>query len=356
MEFTLHRDFSDLAPLAAEWNTLLAEGVTHVPFLRYEYLSTWWATRGGGEWSKAELALVTARQDGRLAGIAPLFFDHDRDGDPALLLLGSIEISDYLDLIVRPADLPAFLSGLLDFIAQPGAFDRLTCACGTGAGRPTHGNWRALDWQNLLETSPTLPLLKAEAEKRGWSFSLEQTYHAPSIPLKGDFETYLCGIDKKQRHEIRRKMRRAEDSGRNVRWYIVEDGSTLEREVEAFLALMAGDTEKAAFLTPPMREQMQRSCMEAFANGWLQLAFLEVDGEKAAGYLNFDYLNRIWVYNSGVDRRFMELSPGWVLLGYLLQWANEHQRSEFDFMRGVEDYKYRFGGVDKFVMRAKVVR
>jgi CelD/BcsL family acetyltransferase involved in cellulose biosynthesis len=339
MDFTLHHNFSELAPLAAEWNALLAESVTHVPFLRYEYLSTWWATRGGGEWPESELFIVTARQNGRLAGIAPLFFAQQRDSDPALLLLGSIEISDYLDLIVRPVDLPAFLSGLLDFIGQAGP-----------------ANWRVLDWHNLLEASPTLPVLKAEAEKRGWTFAQERTYHAPSIPLTGNFETYLSGIDKKQRHEIRRKMRRAEESGRNVRWYIVEDGPTLEAEVDAFLALMADDPEKTAFLTPPMREQMRLSCRAAFENGWLQLAFLEADGQKAAAYLNFDYLNRIWVYNSGLDRRFMDLSVGWVLLAYLLQWANENKRAEFDFMRGNEEYKYRFGGVDKFVIRAKVVR
>jgi CelD/BcsL family acetyltransferase involved in cellulose biosynthesis len=339
MEFTVQRDFLDIAPLANEWNALLAESITHVPFLRYEYLSTWWATRGGGEWTEAELAVVTARADGHLIGIAPMFFAKNREGDPSLLLLGSIEISDYLDLIVRPGDLSAFLGGLLDFIGQPGFL-----------------NWRVLDWQNLPETSPVLPALQAEAEKRSWICLRQPTYHAPSIPLAGDFETYLSGIDKKQRHEIRRKMRRAEESGRNVRWYIVEVAATLDAEVDAFLALMDQDPEKAAFLTPKMREQMHHSCRAAFENGWLQLAFLEVDGQKAAGYLNFDYLNSIWVYNSGVDRGFMELSPGWVLLGYLLQWANENKRLEFDFMRGEEEYKYRFGGVDRSVFRAKVTR
>jgi CelD/BcsL family acetyltransferase involved in cellulose biosynthesis len=339
MEFTLHRNASGLLPLAADWNLLLAESVTHIPFLRYEYISAWWETRGGGEWPESDLAVVTARQDGRLAGIAPLFLSRSRDGLPALFLLGSVEISDYLDILARPADLSDFIGGLLDFIAQPGLLD-----------------WRLLDWHNLPEASPTLPVLKAEVEKRGWTYAQEQTYHVPSIPLTGDFETYLAGIDKKQRHEIRRKMRRAEDCGRNVRWYIVEDGASLETEVEAFLDLMADDPEKAAFLTLAMRTQMRLACRAAFENGWLQLAFLEVDGQKAAGYLNFDYLNRIWVYNSGLDRRFMDLSAGWVLLGYLLKWANEHNRSEFDFMRGNEDYKYRFGGVDGFVVRAKVTR
>jgi CelD/BcsL family acetyltransferase involved in cellulose biosynthesis len=338
MDFTLYRNFTDFVSMT-EWNDLLAESITNVPFLRYEYLSIWWETRGGGEWPAAELAVVMARQDGCLVGIAPLFIGKNKEGEKALLLLGSIEISDYLDLIVRPADLQPFVVGLLDFLD--------TC--------PELGDWLILDCHNLLETSPTLPVLKAEAETRGWTFSVEKIYHAPSIPLTGDFETYLAGIDKKQRHEIRRKMRRADETG-GVRWYIVQEASSLETEMNAFLGLMANDPEKAIFLTETMRTQMQLSARAAFDAGWLQLAFLEVNGEKAAGYLNFDYLNRMWVYNSGLDRRFMELSVGWVLLGHLLQWANENGRSEFDFMRGDEDYKYRFGGVDKFLVRAQVRR
>jgi CelD/BcsL family acetyltransferase involved in cellulose biosynthesis len=52
----------------------------------------------------------------------------------------------------------------------------------------------------------------------------------------------------------------------------------------------------------------------------------------------------------------MELSPGWVLLANTIQWCCENGRYEFDFMRGDEEYKYRFGGVNRFVMRARVLR
>jgi CelD/BcsL family acetyltransferase involved in cellulose biosynthesis len=340
MDFSLCRSFAELEGQAGEWNRLLAESSAHLPFLRHEYQAAWWSTRGGGEWPAAELALVLATGQGRLAGIAPLFFARNRDGQPALLLLGSIEISDYLDVICRPADLDEFVSGLVDFLDS----------C------PALPAWKLLDWHNVNEDSPTLPLLEAQAARRGWSFTRERTYHAPSIPLRGDFEAYLSGIDKKQRHEIRRKMRRAEESGRGVRWYIVQDAGTLADEVDAFLALMAQDPQKDSFLTPAMREQMQLACRAAFENGWLQLAFLEADGQKAAAYLNFDYLNQIWVYNSGIDRRFMDLSAGWVLLGYLLRWANENQRAEFDFLRGDEDYKYRFGALDRYLVRARLAR
>ena len=336
MNFTLHKDFSELNP--NEWNALLSESITDVPFLRYEYLDAWWSTRGGGEWPQAELALVSARENGRLVGIAPLF-STAYDGGQVLMLLGSIEISDYLDLIVRAEDLSQFLSDLLDFLASDSV--------------PA---WSAIDWYNLPEGSPTLAVLEAESVKRGWEFGREPFRPALSVPLPGDFEEYLMNIDKKQRHEIRRKMRRAESSEQNVHWYIVEDDSMLEAEIDAFLALMANDQHKEEFLSEVMRNQIRSSVHAAFNAGWLQLAFLDVDGKKAAGYLNFDYHNRIWVYNSGLDFGFGELSPGWVLLGYLLQWANEHGRSEFDFMRGDEDYKAKFGGIKRDVMRVKVER
>jgi len=45
-----------------------------------------------------------------------------------------------------------------------------------------------------------------------------------------------------------------------------------------------------------------------------------------------------------------------VLLSYLLKWANENKREVLDFMRGDEAYKYRFGGINRFVVRATVRR
>lgn len=339
MDFKLHTSFDSLAPLAPAWNELVTAGVTNAPFLRYEYLSTWWSSLGGGEWQDSKLAVITAAENDRLVGIAPLFLADGHAAEAALMLLGSIEISDYLDLIARPDAIQPFIVGLLDWLAQtyPEA-------------------WSLLDWVNLPEDSPTLIALKAESVKRGWAYTQEVYQPTPYIPLPGDFEAYLNSLDKKQRHEIRRKVRRAEESGRGVRWYIVDDESKLDSEMDACLALMAHDPEKDAFLTPAMRTQMKASAHAAFRTGYLQLAFLEVDGQKACVYLNFDYANRIWVYNSGLDRKFMDISPGWVLLAYLLEWANDHKRSEFDFMRGNEDYKYRFGAVDRQVMRVKISR
>jgi CelD/BcsL family acetyltransferase involved in cellulose biosynthesis len=130
--------------------------------------------------------------------------------------------------------------------------------------------------------------------------------------------------------------------------------SDVEAEIDAFIRLMEQDTGKADFLRPEMRAQMREIIRTAHENGWLWLAFLEADGKRIAAALNFDYENKLWGYNAGVDRAYMDLSPGWVLLGYILQWACENNRAEFDFMRGDEEYKYRFGAVNQYVMRVKV--
>ena len=336
MDFILHKGFSEINPEA--WNALVEQSVADTPFSRFEYLSQWWKTLGGGEWKDAELVLVSATENDELVGIAPLFMA-EYDGQRALMLVGSIEISDYLDLIVSEQDLPRFVSGLFDFLNS--SFD---------------GRWSALDWYNLPDSSPTLATLKAESERRGWTHQEEVYRPTPRIPLNGSFEDYLARIDKKQRHEIRRKMRRAAESEKNVRFLIVNGSSDIDSEINAFFDLMVQSPDKEQFLHPAMRDQMTVTLQNAHEHGYLWLAFLEIDSVRTAASLNFDYKNKLWGYNSGVSNEHRELSPGWVLLAHTIQWCCENGRYEFDFMRGDEEYKYRFGGVNKYVMRVKVIK
>jgi len=336
MELRLHHDFTEID--ASAWNALAATGISDTPFARHEYLAQWWSTLGGGEWTDADLALISASDGGQLVGIAPLF-TANHQGQRSILLVGSIEISDYLDLTVRESDHTRFLNALLDYLDQ----------MPTLRGLP-------LDWYNVPDSSPTLPALESAAEKRGWDFRAEVYRPTPRIALSGSFETFLAGLEKKQRHEIRRKLRRAAEGATPAQFHLVESAADLEPAMDSFLELMAHDATKAEFLKPAMREHMRSVMRLAFNQGYLWLAFLKVDSSNAAASLNFDYGNKLWGYNSGVNTDFREMSPGWVLLAHQLQWASEHGRNEFDFMRGDEDYKYRFGGVNRYVMRVRMAR
>ena len=246
MHFELYREASVFERLGAEWNALLERAVTRVPFLRAEYQADWWAGRGGGEWpAAAELLVCAARgEDGALVGVAPLFQALNREGRPALLLVGSIEISDYLDFVVAREDVGAFCAGLLDRLAVPDV-----------------PGWEVLDLYNLPESSPTRAALGRAATTRGWMAGETLLQPVPAIRLPGDWDTYLATqVDKKERQEIRRKLRRAEGGGDQVGWYMV-DGSgerDVAAEAEAFMALMALNPDKARFLTPGYAGPIQR--------------------------------------------------------------------------------------------------
>ena len=338
MEFKIYNTFDNLANHKQAWNNLVSQSASHVPFLTFEYQQAWWQTRGGGEWpQESQLVLTAAYQDDKLVGVAPLFHAKNILGKPALLFVGAVEVSDFLDFIVKPQDLEPFVQGLFDFLPI--------------ADIP---QWDLLDLHNILEGSPTLDVIKSVADDRDWDSKKIHLQPSPYIPLPGDFEAYLSQIDKKQRHEIRRKLRNVEKSLVESDLYITEDGDSLESDVQAFIEMMAQDPNKKDFLTEEMRHHIHNTAKTAFSEGWLNLSFLTLDGQKAAANMSFQFNNRLWLYNSGWEWDFRDYSPGWVLLANLIQWATENGIQEFDFMRGDEPYKYKFGGIDRHVYRATV--
>lgn len=320
------------------WNDLISKSASHVPFLTFEYQQTWWRTRGGGEWPKeSQLVLVAAFDDDKLIGVAPLFHAKNILGEPALMFVGAVEVSDFLDFIVEPEDLPAFVEGL---------FDNLQTA--------DIPQWDLLDFHNILENSPTLEILESEAEKRNWSYKKILLQPSPYITLPNDFETYLSQIDKKQRHEIRRKLRNIERDPVESALYFTEDEEHLKSDVQAFIDMMAQDPSKKDFLTQEMRQHILNTAQIAFSKGWLQLAFLTLDDNKAAANFSFLFNDRLWLYNSGWEWHYRDYSPGWVLLANMIDWATNNGIEELDFMRGDEPYKYKFGGIDRHVYRVTV--
>jgi CelD/BcsL family acetyltransferase involved in cellulose biosynthesis len=336
MKFKRYKHFNALTNDKSTWNNLLEKSAIHVPFLRFEYLSAWWETRGGGEWpEESELVIILAFEDDEMVGIAPLFCTADESGKSHLMFIGSHEVSDYLDFIVEPNRLDAFLTGLFDFLTQ----------------HENAPDFEVIDLYNLLSDSPTLALLEQSAADRGWQHQDDVLQPAPYIPLPGDHDTYLMAIDKKQRHEIRRKLRNVEQSLMVSDLYILDDEDRLHADTQAFIDMMAQDPNKKAFLTEAMQKHLHHTARAAFENGWLHLAFFTLDGNKAAGNMSFLFNNKLWLYNSGWEWNYRDFSPGWVLLANLIQWANDHQIEVFDFMRGNERYKYKFGAQDRFVHR-----
>ena len=328
--------------LGGEWNDLLARSRFNSFFSTLEWQTTWWSSLG-----KGDLWILAFRcpQSGELAGVAALFLHQIESGPDAgrrqFNLVGCIEVSDYLDIIAADGWEGAVYRSLLAWLLSPEA-----------------PQWDILDLCNLPEASLTYQILPGIAESFGLQVRVNQEDTAPQFSLPLRYDEYLQEqVDKKQRHEIRRKQRRAEREA-EVGFYIVDERHVLEAEIDDFVALQrASRADKADFMTPEMRRFFLAIARQMLEAGTLRLMFLTLNGEKAATLFAFEYERRFWLYNSGYDPdAYAQLSPGWVILSYAIQYAIATGCRVFDFMQGDEEYKYRFGAHDYKVMHVSIRR
>ncbi|RLT43791.1 MAG: GNAT family N-acetyltransferase [Chloroflexi bacterium] len=328
------------AALASEWNDLLARSRFDTLFLTHEWQTTWWHQLGDGD-----LWIIAFRlpENGRLVGIAPLYRLLHQNGPWAgsnvLHLVGCTEVSDYLDLIIEAGQEEAVYATLCHWLHSADA-----------------PSWDVLDLCNLPEASLSYQTLPGIVRGAGHRVEVTQEDVAPFIPLPARYDDYLSErVEKKQRHEIRRKQRRAEREAQ-VGFYVVGPEHDLRQEVDDFIALQqASRPDKEAFMTPEMQRFFHYTARRMLDAGYLRLTFLTLNGVKAATYFSFEYKGHLLLYNSGYDTsEFAQLSPGWVLLAYLIQHSITEGLKVFDFLQGDEEYKYRFGSQDNKVMRTVI--
>ena len=122
----------------------------------------------------------------------------------------------------------------------------------------------------------------------------------------------------------------------SVGWLNSQAGDDdLDQAVDDFLIILQKSTfEKRDWLSDERRSLFHSIAKAAQEADSLQLLFMEIDGRRAAGLFNFDFADRIWVYNSGLDPdAFGNLSLGVVLTSKAIAWAIENGRVEFDYGR-----------------------
>lgn len=329
--FTHEQAFKDLQEA---WNPLVARSVTDTIFLTQEWQAVWWEHLGEGD-----LFVIAVRNDdGALIGIAPLFRGIEDAGRRVMEFVGCFEVSDYLDVIAARE--------LADVVCRE-VMDTLTGG---------EIEWDVLSLCNIPEASPTRTLLAELAGERGYNVTLEVEDVCPVVTLPATWEEYLEMLDGKDRRELRRKMRKAGRTAR-VDWQLLRTPTEIGEHLDTFFDLhQKSHPEKAEFMDARMKAFFRAMGKVLSERGWLELALLRFDGVPVAATLSFDYKNEILLYNSGYEAEgyYASLSPGWVLTAFHIQSAIERGRSRFDFMRGGEDYKYRFGGKDTRVYRVLV--
>jgi len=279
------------------------------------WMKVWWQELGGG----AELYLTTVRQGEEVIGVAPLQVREERAS-----IIGSADVCDYLDFVVAPGMEGDFFSALLDDLEQRGI--------------------NHLDLRALRPDSTVLTHLAGIAKDRGYGILCHEEDVSVELDLPATWDEYLAILTAKQRHEVRRKLRRLSEAGK-VDYYFIKDREAVHDTMDTFLRMFTESrTDKADFLTTRM-ESFFRSLADNMAEaGLLKLGILELDSLPAAMIICFDYDDCVYLYNSSYDPQYNSLSAGLLSKVLCIKESIEEGKKKFDFLKGDEAYKYQLGG------------
>ncbi len=302
--------------LISSWTRLRHSLAWSSVFVLPQWLKVWWQVFG----SEARLHLLIVEEDGNPIGIAPLLV---REGRASFI--GSADICDYLDFVIAPGKEKAFFTALLDNLEQ-------------------EEDIRELHLESLRDDTAALTSLIHQAKERGYSVSCDTEDVSLYLDLPPTWEEYLEMLTRKQRGEVRRKLRRLAEAG-DTEYRTVEGAESMLPVMDVFLKMLRESREeKAAFMTSRM-ESFFRSIADTMAEaGLLRFGILELDAAPVAVVLCFDYNDTVYLYNSGYDVQHSDLSVGILSKVLSVKDSIERGRKRYDFLKGAEEYKYRLGG------------
>jgi hypothetical protein len=359
----------------ATWDALAARSPYATPFSRWAFHRAWWDGYGASAHEDTLLIEDPSLPAGSApVAIVPLMHRHEVEPDEAdrrstirhgnegpltpveptakAVFFGASYHADYATILAAPADLPAVATALVDHLGAPAAI---------GDDHPMP--WDAVDLRRLRCGDPAADALteafRAAAPTCGWTVVREREDVCPvvTLPEGVDFEGYLDTLEKKARHEIRRKIRRAEAVGAVV----VTESTDPATDFAAFIDLHQAKWGERGLFPPnaggDASRVFARRLFEAFGpDGPVRLSFLTCSGRRIAAAVTFDDGETLSYYNAGIDPAARDLSPGVIMIAKLVQAAIAAGRRRLDFLRGDESYKYEWGAVDEPIERILVTR
>ncbi|MGE0685596.1 MAG: GNAT family N-acetyltransferase [Dehalococcoidia bacterium] len=319
---------TSITNLDPELERLLTERPERLPFQHPVWLRTWLAEFG----DRCEPLLIAAADGTGVRAIAPLMRCDDR-----VTFIGDSSICDFMDFLVASGNEDEAYAEIW----------RQLCS----------EDWTEMELWGLPESSPTRERILALAKDAGYGAAEVVEAVAPRVDLPPTWDEYLASLNKKDRHELRRKIRRLFDSGAEVKFEALHEQTEVMAGLEQFLDLHTRSRmDKTEFMTDEMASFFRRMTSAMAACGLIRLFMLSINSRPAAAVLCFDAGSHIYMYNSGYHPDFGSLAVGLVSKALCLQWAIENGKSGADFLRGNESYKYDLGAKDQQIFRLVVRR
>jgi CelD/BcsL family acetyltransferase involved in cellulose biosynthesis len=88
----------------------------------------------------------------------------------------------------------------------------------------------------------------------------------------------------------------------------------------------------------------------------LRLYAVRLDDKIIAALYAFSHRKRTYFYLSGFDPDYSRFSIGTIILAHAIERARTEGSIAFDFLRGQEPYKYRWGAHDETTFTTRIVK
>lgn len=278
---------------------------------------------------ESDYRLMLVKENDAIIGAAPLAID----GDSASFI-GDADVCDYLDFSIVPGKEREFYGVLIDDLIERGVNE--------------------LDLRCLRPESTVSSCLNEMVRGRGGTFFEQPDGVSLEMELPSSWDEYLGMLNGKQRHEVRRKLRKLHDEA-EVRFHVLEKANEIDRALGVFLKMFRESrSDKAVFMHAGMESYFRSMMLSMADEGLLRLFVLDVNKSAAAAAVCFEFRETMYLYNSAYDPDYSALSVGLLCKILSIRRGIECGLKKYDFLKGAEPYKSRLGGKEVHLSRCRI--
>lgn len=336
MEVIIHNSIEALDEIIPEWEQVTNEFYEITIFQHIEWMKNWWELK---KKNKEIIAyIVQIKKDNETIGVIPLYLSDKEFSNMRFRILRPIGVahSDYLLPILSKKYMP---EQLLRIAIQKIYADK--------------DNWDCIHWGDVPEGSFfDLYLNKQIKEEKNKYIERKKTFYSPRLKLNKNIELVNDNISKKFLKGIRyyeRKLKREGD--------LVYHSVTKEEEIEPIMKRhfefhyerwKLTDTPSIYYTSPDEKQWLMNTIISLYRSGLLYLSYLTHNEDIAAIELGMADHRTRYLFMGTINPKFLNYSVGHIIVYKLVEEALAEGYEVMDFLTGEEEYKQKWGPVNKY--------
>lgn len=307
------------------WNALLQNSSNNEFFLTWEWVYTWWQVYGQGK----ELFIIFINDEwDNVLGIAPLYI---KQRSIYFIGVGENVAPEYLNLIIKRGFEEPVIKQLLGYLKQESL------------------RWTITYFNDITEKHMLTDLLITGIKKE--NLPAYRNYAGTPcvyLPLPKEINAFWEQLSSKFRYNIKWGRKKIQEAPENkIRLFLDEPlpADVIENVFSLHNKRMEEKGGIGKFKSDSYK-QFHTKLLERIPN-YAAIGLLETNKHPIAMIYCYHYSNKIYFYQSGFDpdSNLKKYSLVQLLLSYMIEKAISLRCSEFDFLRGEEEYKNRWSNL-----------